>query len=43
MDFIDDKLICISILALPYQQQVGESNIDFKRFKYYMDLELEDH
>ena len=33
MDFIDDMH-----LALPYQQQVGESNIDFKRFKYYMDL-----
>ena len=25
-------------LALPYQQQVGESNIDFKRFQYYMNL-----
>jgi len=33
MDFIDDMS-----LALPYQQQVGESNIDFKRFQYYMDL-----
>lgn len=33
MDFIDDMS-----LALPYQQQVGESNIDFKRFQYYLAL-----
>ena len=33
MDYIDDMH-----LALPHQQQVGESNIDFKRFQYYLDM-----
>ena len=33
MDYIDDKS-----LALPNQQQVGESNADFKRFQYYLGL-----
>ena len=33
MDYIDDMS-----LALPNQQQVGESNIDFKRFQYYLGL-----
>ena len=33
MDYIDDMS-----LALPNQQQVGESNIDFKRFQYYLAL-----
>ena len=33
MDYIDDMH-----LALPHQQQVGESNIDFKRFQYYLGL-----
>ena len=33
MDFIDDMS-----LALPNQQQVGESNVDFKRFQYYLGL-----
>lgn len=33
MDYIDDMS-----LAFPHQQQIGESNIDFKRFQYYMDL-----
>ena len=33
MDYIDDMH-----LALPHQQQVGESNIDFKRFQYYLDI-----
>ena len=33
MDYIDDMS-----LALPNQQQVGESNADFKRFQYYLGL-----
>ena len=33
MDYIDDMS-----LALPNQQQVGESNVDFKRFQYYLGL-----
>ena len=33
MDYIDDMS-----LALPNQQQVGESNVDFKRFQYYLAL-----
>tara|TARA_R100001443_G_scaffold7321_2_gene16569 strand:- start:1880 stop:2374 length:495 start_codon:yes stop_codon:yes gene_type:complete len=33
MDYLDDMS-----LALPNQQQVGESNVDFKRFNYYLDL-----
>jgi hypothetical protein len=33
MDYIDDMS-----LALPHQQQVGESNVDFKRFQYYLAL-----
>ena len=33
MDYIDDMS-----LALPNQQQVVESNIDFKRFQYYLGL-----
>jgi hypothetical protein len=33
MDYIDDMS-----LALPNQQQVGESNIDFERFQYYLGL-----
>ena len=33
MDYLDDMS-----LALPNQQQVGESNVDFKRFQYYLAL-----
>lgn len=33
MDYIDDMS-----LALPNQQQVEESNVDFKRFQYYLGL-----
>jgi len=33
MDYIDDMS-----LALPHQQQVEESNVDFKRFQYYLAL-----
>ena len=33
MDYIHDMS-----LALPNQQQVGESNVDFKRFQYYLGL-----
>lgn len=33
MDYIDDMS-----LALPNQKQVGESNVDFKRFQYYLAL-----
>ena len=33
MDYIDDMA-----LALPNQQQVGETNADFKRFQYYLGL-----
>ena len=33
MEYIDDMH-----LALPHQQQVSESNIDYKRFLYYKDL-----
>jgi len=33
MDYIDDMS-----LTLPNQQQVGESNADFKRFQYYLGL-----
>ena len=33
MDYIDDMS-----LALPNQQQVGETNSDFKRFQYYLGL-----
>jgi|TARA_R110002020_G_scaffold15995_4_gene56803 hypothetical protein len=32
-EYIDDMS-----LALPHQQQVGESDIDFKRFQYYLGL-----
>ena len=33
MDYIDDMS-----LAFPHQQQVGETNVDFKRFQYYLSL-----
>ena len=33
MEYIDDMHI-----ALPHQQQVGETNTDFKRFQYYLSL-----
>ena len=29
------------ICSIPNQQQVGESNIDFKRFQYYLALKVE--